>query len=187
MREQALKTAFQNGEYNKALELLYQKSMGKIKKMTKDLGGSNEDALDVFQEAVLVIVRKVKTKEFDFTYDVDAYLYTVSKRMMINKRKRDNRIEYKEAFEDHMVGRDVQQHEKTQQNHQSLMDIFSLLGEKCKTLLKSIFIEELNTEELLLKFEISSADVLKTNKSRCKKKLLDLMNKQPHLKQLLLP
>lgn len=180
-----IKIALKESDFNKALDLLYKNTLSKIVMMTRQLGGSKEDAMDVFQEALIVLVRQVKYNKFDFEQDVDAYIYIVAKRMMINKRKKDQRIDLIDEVKDYQVDKTVQYHEGLQQQKKPLELIFEQTGEKCLELLRAVFIEELNTDELLERFNIKTKEVLKTTKSRCKKKVTQLFKDQPELKNML--
>lgn len=185
MGQEKLRKAFINKDYNKALNLMYNSSLLKIERMTKQLGGNKEDALDIFQESVLILIRKIKMNEFDLSKDIDAYVYVVAKRMMINKRKRDQRIELSDSFSDKEVGNDVQRHDQLKEYNFTLEDLFIKLGDKCNSLLKAIYLEELKTVEIINKLKISNTDVLKTQKNRCKKKLTSLIKDNPHIKNIL--
>src|SRR4051812_40466551 len=72
------------------LQELYQKFSGKIKWMVLQNSGTEEDAADIFQEALLSIYHKAKTQNFTLTCPFDAFLYIICKNRwlsQLNKRK----------------------------------------------------------------------------------------------------
>jgi DNA-directed RNA polymerase specialized sigma24 family protein len=59
------------------LEELYQKFSGKIKWMVLQNNGSEADAGDVFQDALLAVYRRARTGNFMLTCPFEAFFYTV--------------------------------------------------------------------------------------------------------------
>lgn len=53
-----------------------------IKQLVKTNNGSDEDADDIFQDAIMVIYRKVKENNFNLYVAFSTYLYAVAKKNM---------------------------------------------------------------------------------------------------------
>jgi RNA polymerase sigma factor (sigma-70 family) len=73
------------------LDELYEKFSGKIKWMVIHNNGSEEDAADIFQEALLSVYRKAKAGGFILTCPFEAFLYAVCKCLWLKelaKRKK---------------------------------------------------------------------------------------------------
>ncbi len=86
------------------LEEIYQKFSGKIKWMVLQNNGSEADAADIFQEALLSIYRKAKAGDFILTCPFEAFLYTVCKCLWLKelvKRKKGG-VTFKENEEYNM-------------------------------------------------------------------------------------
>ena len=64
---------------------LYDKYAGKIRDMVIKNNGTNIDAADIFQEALLAIYQRAKNKDFVLTCPLDAYLYLICKNRWINE------------------------------------------------------------------------------------------------------
>lgn len=62
------------------LDELYKKYFGKIKWMVLKNNGSEEDAADLFQDALMGIYHKAKLDSFELTCPLDAFLYLVCKK-----------------------------------------------------------------------------------------------------------
>src|SRR4051812_22625784 len=72
------------------LNELYQKFSGKIKSMVLQNNGSETDATDIFQDALLSVYYTAKTKGFLLTCPLEAFLYRICKNKWmneLNKRK----------------------------------------------------------------------------------------------------
>lgn len=67
------------------LDELYQKYSGKIKWMILKNNGTEADAADIFQDALLSIYHKARTKGFVLTCPLDAFLYLICKNKWLNE------------------------------------------------------------------------------------------------------
>lgn len=67
------------------LDELYRNFSGKIKWMVLKNHGTEAEAADIFQEALISIFHKAKTKDFVLTCPLDAYLYLVCKNKWLNE------------------------------------------------------------------------------------------------------
>src|SRR5437764_1435587 len=64
---------------------LYQKLSGKIKWMVLQNNGSEAEAADIFQDALLSIYDKAKNNNFTLTCPLDAFIYLICKNKWINE------------------------------------------------------------------------------------------------------
>src|SRR5947209_1395404 len=67
------------------LEELYRKYNGKIKAMVLQNNGTEADAADIFQEALLTIYNRAVSTGFELTCPFEAFLYLVCKRMWLHE------------------------------------------------------------------------------------------------------
>ncbi|MEJ7740881.1 MAG: sigma-70 family RNA polymerase sigma factor [Chitinophagaceae bacterium] len=67
------------------LEEIYKKFSGKIKWMVLQNNGSESDAADVFQDALLSVYNKAKTNNFILTCPFDAFIYLISRNKWLNE------------------------------------------------------------------------------------------------------
>jgi RNA polymerase sigma factor (sigma-70 family) len=75
------------------LEELYRKFSRKVKWMVLQNHGTEDDAADIFQEALLSIYQKARTQDLVLTCPLDAFLYLICKNKWLNelsKRKFKN-------------------------------------------------------------------------------------------------
>ena len=80
------------------IEELYQKYSYRIKSMVLKNNGSETDAADVFQDTLLSIFQKAKSKSFTLTCPIDAFLYLACKNKWLNElNKRKSRVTINES------------------------------------------------------------------------------------------
>jgi RNA polymerase sigma factor (sigma-70 family) len=78
-------------EDNASFELLYKFYFTSIANYVGNNYGNNEDAEDVFQETIIVLLQKVREQNFVLTSSLKTYLFAIAKNIWL-KRLRDNKI-----------------------------------------------------------------------------------------------
>jgi RNA polymerase sigma factor (sigma-70 family) len=67
------------------VEEIYRKLSGKIKWMILQNHGTEDDAADIFQEALISIYHKARTQDFKLTCPLNAFLYLICKSKWLNE------------------------------------------------------------------------------------------------------
>jgi RNA polymerase sigma factor (sigma-70 family) len=78
-------------EDNAAFEVLYQYYFPVISTYIVNNHGQNEDAEDIFQEAIIVLLQKVRQPGFLLTASLKTYLFSISRNLWL-KYLRDNKL-----------------------------------------------------------------------------------------------
>ncbi|QLG45072.1 RNA polymerase sigma factor [Costertonia aggregata] len=153
------------------LKHLYQ-HLGMIKSLVSKNSGNEDDALDIFQEAVIVFYKKVMSGDFELRGKISSYLYEVSRRLWLNQLNRRKRHEVPSdmSFSPNRADEDGER-----QNPIALQkyveNALEKLGEPCKSLLESAIFLGTKMEEIAKKFNYSGARSASQQKLRCLKKL----------------
>lgn len=164
------------------LNELYVKFSGKIKQMVLKNNGTETDAADVFQEALLAIYQKAKNNNFTLNCPLEAYLYLICKTRWINElNKRSNqKVTFIDEF-GYNYSEDVfnsiaivqNQYERSNLLQQKLQQ----LGDGCRELLELSW-SGLAMDEVAKKLQNSYGYVRK-KKSECMAKLIALVKSSP--------
>ena len=164
------------GKHDKAFVKLY-KGYPAVEKLVKSKGGTKEDARDVFQEALIILCRKIKNDEFHLSAQLSTYLYSVCRFVWkdeLQKRKvrKIDVSDLEKPEEDAHLKRE----EKFEQAEKAL----SKLGEKCRELLKMFYLRTQSMKNIAAKLGYSSEKSAKTQKYKCieraKNHLMELQN-----------
>jgi RNA polymerase sigma factor (sigma-70 family) len=78
-------------EENASFEILYQFYFPAIANYVTNNYGNAEDAEDVFQEAIIVLLQKLRQGNFRLTSSLKTYLFAIAKNLWLN-RLRNNKI-----------------------------------------------------------------------------------------------
>jgi RNA polymerase sigma factor (sigma-70 family) len=170
------------------LKELYQKCFGKIRHFVINNHGTEEDAWDVLQEAMLSIFFKIKQKPFNLTCPFDAFIYIVCRNLWIKELRKkhhtgvtlDPELGYSIKGEDDIAL--AEECNRQQGRRNLLVEKLNELGEGCRELLQQNW-RGARLDEVAAKLKISYAYARK-RKTECMAKLILLMRQSPLYDQL---
>ena len=123
------------------LDELYRKFSGKIKGMILNSNGTEDDAADIFQDALLSVYDKAKKNgSFTLTCPLDAFLYLICKNRWINelKKRKNAKVTITDA-EGYNISEDsfklAEEFILQQQRKTFLLEKLEELGNTCRELL----------------------------------------------------
>jgi RNA polymerase sigma factor (sigma-70 family) len=160
------------------LDELYRKYSGKIKWMVLKNHGSEADAADIFQDALLSIYHKARSKGFQLTCPLDAFLYLICKNKWLNElNKRKSRPVTNIDSGGYTYGEDsfqlVEDCTLQEERLNLLAEKIAELGESCKELLQLSWSNR-SMEEVAEKLNLTYGYARK-KKSECMAKLVTLI------------
>lgn len=141
-------------------------------------GGTDSDAADVFQEAMVILYEKAQNDTFRLTCKIGTYLFAVSKYLWYKKAQRaqkgpallpDNAglDEGKDwAYED-----DIKAHQEREAHYEQLNAALDHLGEPCRSLLRAFYHQDKSMVEIAADFGYTNPDNAKTQKYKCLNRL----------------
>jgi RNA polymerase sigma factor (sigma-70 family) len=183
--ENEILVCLQTGKNEKVLEYLYDSIFPKIRKYICSNSGSAEDAIDIFQDAVVILCKHVRTGRYDNRQDLSGFLFTVSKNLWINKVKQSSRMvrleKHNEATHMYDFTADIITHEKAQ----TLKQMIRQLGEKCFELLQLAVYQQLDYQEICVRMGFATVNAVKTQKYKCKQKLMELIKSNPSYQEVI--
>lgn len=167
-KEQELLRGLSNNDKT-VIESLYKENFGLIQKLVVNNNGSEDDAKDVFQEALVVLYEKSKSGSFELNCQIKTFLYSVSKRLWLKKLQKSSRYELLvNGMEDTVyVEDDLSMHDKRNAEMAMMSTAMAGIGEPCKSLLKAFYIDKRNMQEIAADFGYTNADNAKNQKYKC--------------------
>lgn len=170
---------------NEVLRYVYKKYYPEIRFFVIKNSGTDEDAKDTFQEALIVIYKKLKEDNLDLTCSFKTYLYSVSRIIWLKHLER-NKVKTDELsdnqtfvlFEDNtekMVSE--QERYKLYQKH------FLTLHKDCQAILR-LFLQKVPLREIQKKLNLSSEKYVKKRKFQCKEILIKRITNDPNYNSL---
>lgn len=162
---------------NETLAALYRKHYPPVLKLIVLNSGSEDQARDIYQEAVIALYETAQDPAFKLTCKLQTYIYSVARRLWLKQLNRNGRtLLFKDEDENEIadVGSDVEQHLEREKDIARMSRSLEKLGEPCSTLIQDFYIRRLRMEEISEKFGYTNADNAKTQKYKCLQRLKKL-------------
>jgi len=159
-----------------AIEAIYKDNYGLIQTLVINNSGSEDDAKDIFQEALIVLYEKSKSGVFELNCQISTYIYAVSKRLWLKRLQNRSRYDLMEngVEESVFVEDDITLHEKRNSQFGMMEHALAMIGEPCKSLLEAYYIGKQNMQEIADAFGYTNADNAKNQKYKCLMRLRKL-------------
>ena len=157
-----------------ALTQLYRRYFPMVLHFVTTNSGSEDDAKDIYQEALIVLYEKVRSDSLELHCQLKTYLYSIGRRLWLKQLARRSRFMVRdvempvseEIALDHLND-DLIDHEERDRQFDLMADSLDRLGEPCRTLLDDFYIQHLSMQDITEKFGYTNADNAKTQKYKC--------------------
>ena len=158
------------------LEYLYTEYFPMIFQLIVKNNGDEDDAKDVFQEAVIVLYDKVNSNNFVLTSKLKTFLYSVCRRLWLKRLNQPDRISFNMQEHEEIVAVEDDLMSSQQKETQFLLmeKSLHLLGEPCQTIISDFYLRNLSMQDICDKFGYTNADNAKTQKYKCLQRLKKL-------------
>jgi RNA polymerase sigma factor (sigma-70 family) len=156
----------------KALEFLYQKYYRMMTKLVITNSGTEEEARDVYQDALIVFWQKATSGNLVLTSKMSTFIYSICQNLWRKELDRKKRLSSEEKDTAVLLDTDSTEREKI------LAKCIDQLGETCKRVLMLYYFDEMSMQDIADKLGFANTDTAKTKKYKCKKKLDELVKAQ---------
>lgn len=161
---------------SEALKALYSNHFPLILNMVIRNSGTEDEAKDVFQEAVCVLYDKVQQGGFVLSSKLKTYLFAVSRHLWLKQLKSKDwgTVDIKGMEESIELKGDLQLHQEKEMQFEQMERALEKLGDPCKTILTDFYIHGKSMVEISEKFAYTNADNAKNQKYKCLQRLKKL-------------
>ena len=153
----------------KALEELYKKYYRMMTKMVISNSGTEEEAKDIYQEALVVFWQKAVSGNLVLTSKISTYVYSICQNLWRKELDRKKRLSNEEK--DGVEYTDLDSKERAKIIQECIND----LGDTCRNVLMYYYFDGLSMQDIADKLGFANTNTAKTKKYKCKKKLDDLV------------
>lgn len=160
------------GGDEKALEYLYKKYYRMMTKMVISNSGTEDEAKDIFQDALVVFWQKARSGNLVMTAKISTYIYSVCQNLWRKELDRKKRLSNEEK--DSPVSQDMDTPEK----EKIIAKCLDQLGETCRKVLMYYYFDDMSMQDIADKLGFANTDTAKTKKYKCKQKLDELIKAQ---------
>lgn len=166
MTDQQIIDQIRTGHSDKALSTLYD-HFSMIRKMVRSAGGTAADAEDIFQEALILLVRNIRQRNFSLTSKLSTYLYGMCRLLWKGELRRRHRPVPPELTQDPDSAEELSF--DTEQEHQARLaeKVLHELGERCRELLLLFYHGGLKLRDIAARMGYSAESTAKNQKYKC--------------------
>jgi RNA polymerase sigma factor (sigma-70 family) len=167
-----------------AIRHLYRENFQFLGRYILNNSGNEQDAEDIFQEVMIAFVNLVKAGKFRGESSIRTFLYSLNKNIWLNELKRRGRAGVREKKFEKNMNRENQTADvamEIRQTKQELLKTLEALGENCKKILLLFYYENRSMKEILAELPYENEQVVRNKKSKCLKKLEEIVKSNPVL------
>ncbi|HSZ26140.1 MAG TPA: sigma-70 family RNA polymerase sigma factor [Cytophagaceae bacterium] len=150
------------------LEFLYKENFHAVAFFIYNNSGSEQDAKDICQEAVIILYEKLKGDALELNCSVKTYLYSVCRRLWLKKLYYKSKFTGKlDDFENIFSTEEQSEAEEKERDFTRMEVSLNGLGEPCRTILEDYYVNKLSMADICEKFGYTNADNAKNQKYKC--------------------
>lgn len=167
------------------LEFVYRKYFPTIRFFVIKNSGSDEDAQDIFQEAMILIYKRIKSDSLELTCAFSTYLYSVCRLLWLRQlEKRQVKVTRLSENEVHInLDDQVELQYREQERYRLYQKHFKTLRPECQEILR-LSLKKVPLKEIARRMNISSEKYLKKRKYECKEMLIKRIQNDLNFKDL---
>ena len=156
----------------KALEFIYKKYYRMMTKLVITNSGTEDEARDVYQDALVVFWQKARSGNLVLTSKISTYVYSICQNLWRKELDRKKRLSNEEKDSSESLDMDGPEREKI------IARCMEQLGDTCRKVLMYYYFDEMSMQEIADKLGFANTDTAKTKKYKCKQKLDELIKAQ---------
>ena len=151
---------------------LYRRTFPMVRRRVQRLGGTEQDAQDVFHDALVVFYEKAISGTLVLTAAASTYLVSISQnlwRQELSRRNRSATVEWPE--DDAQLAEEPEVTATDSEEAFSVLGYVEQLGEKCKSILLSFYYFQQPLEQIATTHQYSSVRSATVQKFKCLERL----------------
>ncbi len=158
------------GQYTSAIKALY-KHYSTVRGLVMKNSGSKQDAEDIYQEALIILFRKIKEPDFKLTSSLSTFLIGICRFQWLGElRKRKISVgDFEREIDSAHIetySSFIEEESKFKTAEEALLKV----GEKCRDLLRLFYFEKLDFKVIATRIGLANERVAKNQKYRCLEK-----------------
>jgi len=161
----------------KALRFIYKDSFPIVKSYILKNSGNEEDAADVFQDALIIFYEKIRLGQFELTSALQTYIYAVSRNIWLKRLKLSQKqLKYNPETEEVIIELELFDIVEDEDRYQKVSQALSEMGEACQKILMLYYFERKRMKEIAVNMNFKNEQGAKNKKSKCLKKIREYLN-----------
>jgi RNA polymerase sigma factor (sigma-70 family) len=175
--DEQLVKAIRNGD-DSALSYLYDKHIRMIMKYILQNNGTEAEAVELFQDALVILWEKIVKGEFRLTSKLSTYLFGVARNKWLRELARRKKLTNLDELSNNQSNEsDASEQLEKDELVELIKKCMKNLSDICQRILIKFYFEEKSMLEISKGLNLANEDVAKSKKYQCKKELERLIKK----------
>ena len=178
MSEDSLVLRLRRGD-KEALEEIYRKyRVSFLKWITYSHKCSTEQAIDIFQYAILSFYENVLEDVIEDMNDagIKTYLYSIGKNKLLADSRKDSKLSFNEELEENLLFDELDESQQDRENQISkVKEIIETLQNPCADILRLFYFNNLSIDEIAEVLDYKNGNTVKNLKYKCIQRIKRLL------------
>jgi len=157
---------------------LYEYEFSKVVNLIIRHSGNVENAKDIFQDAIIILIEKVYSNKLDLTCSIKTYLYSICKYLWMDQVRQNKRVmQMIKLFDKEYITNDISIYfHSTPGIFENVNSEINKLGDPCQQLLECYYYKQMSWEEIAIKLGYASAASARNQKYKCLERIRSKVN-----------
>jgi RNA polymerase sigma factor (sigma-70 family) len=154
---------------NYAYEILYKFYYPSVRNFILKNNGNEDDAKDIFQETIIVLLEKVPKDDFNLTSSLKTFIFAISSNLWLKRLRDCNKMVKSEVgiYEKYLIDYEEAEEEIHQSNSNKVVSLFKAVTNKCIVLLRAIFYDDKDIDSITKDFGYTNKHNAQNQKYKC--------------------
>ncbi len=162
-----------------AFGMLYEENFGMISNFVLNNSGSVQDAEDLFQDAMLVLVEKLRMDDFQLTASLNTYVYAICKNLWLKKLRNSSfLVDFEDIQEEHFQKSIHQSIEDEMSYLEKLKSYMLKISSHCNRLIHDIFFRDKSIDQIQSEYGYSTRHNAQNQKHKCIQQIKKVKEKE---------
>lgn len=172
-------------ENNFAFGKLYQDNFQRISKFVQNNSGNEADAEDLFQDAMIVLVEKLRQDNFQLTASIDTYVYAICKNLWFKKLRDKNYELSVDEIQSVIFLNSINNAIDDEKTYlEKLKGYLVKITDHCNRLIHDIFFNEKGIEQIQKDFGYTTRHNAQNQKHKCVEQIRKIKAQEEKLKKV---
>src|ERR1700739_4226158 len=150
---------------------LYKDVFPAVARYVSKMGGTFDEAKDIFQDALVIWYEKAASDCFILRNDEKAYLFGISKNLWLKKHRQNTQHIPLDGF-------DAESEEAAELSDSKILNFLQTAGKKCMDLLRSFYYDQLPLNDIAETYGFSGVRSATVQKYKCLEKVRETVKEK---------
>ncbi|MGS0748766.1 RNA polymerase sigma factor [Halpernia sp. GG3] len=156
------------GENNAAFGQLYKEYFGMVNRFVTNNRGTADDAEDLFQDTMIILIEKLRKDDFELTASMKTYIMAISKNQWFKKlRNMGREIEFTDVHDNQFYEAIDNAIEEEKSFKDKLQTLIHQISQHCQGLIHDMFFKEKSIDQIQKEYGYSTKHNAQNQKHKC--------------------